>query len=437
MRKLLAIFLLTPLLASAAHFDIIDHPQFPNGGSYLDAGVPLGEFQAQTHWGVTRGAEQPITHTHIQCKDLPLYAHVTQPFDIQCRVTLFQYNAEATIVNSITAQWQSTGTAAGWAAPTKKVSVTPDPNGAVNSEWVTITLDPATSKRSGFMWFRIGASARFNIEPNFVVAAAIKIPVWITNGASDSGAVASDWHPKSSGIGNHFNDNAQPKQQQHAFQYSFNELESHWPILPINAPWIVTVKTGRAERAFENCSVEDHSSSVRLDPALHAGNPGQYISTFSGVSPDPRWSFHTVALDPAELSEGVHKMMAEATTISRPSTCTPPPPPFQDEPNMEQAGIMLASFVVGEFTPPPPTQCDDGVDNDGDGLIDLNDPGCDDAADDDETDPPPVQYHERICVRAPGSATTNPNGTWNSGLQPDGTCWGDEVQYDKTRENQF
>lgn len=40
--------------------------------------------------------------------------------------------------------------------------------------------------------------------------------------------------------------------------------------------------------------------------------------------------------------------------------------------------------------PPPTTQCNDGVDNDGDTLIDYpNDPGCSSASDDDETDAPP------------------------------------------------
>ncbi|HED36464.1 MAG TPA: DUF4038 domain-containing protein [Gammaproteobacteria bacterium] len=36
---------------------------------------------------------------------------------------------------------------------------------------------------------------------------------------------------------------------------------------------------------------------------------------------------------------------------------------------------------------PPAAQCADGLDNDSDGLIDLADPGCDNAADNDETDP--------------------------------------------------
>jgi len=40
-------------------------------------------------------------------------------------------------------------------------------------------------------------------------------------------------------------------------------------------------------------------------------------------------------------------------------------------------------------TPPPPTACADGVDNDGDTLIDMSDPGCTGSADTDEADSPP------------------------------------------------
>jgi hypothetical protein len=41
--------------------------------------------------------------------------------------------------------------------------------------------------------------------------------------------------------------------------------------------------------------------------------------------------------------------------------------------------------------PPPPARCADGVDNDGDGAVDLADPGCTGSADDDEANvlPPP------------------------------------------------
>jgi hypothetical protein len=43
----------------------------------------------------------------------------------------------------------------------------------------------------------------------------------------------------------------------------------------------------------------------------------------------------------------------------------------------------------GSGTPPhPKPACSNGVDDDGDGLIDSLDPGCDSADDNDETDPP-------------------------------------------------
>lgn len=47
--------------------------------------------------------------------------------------------------------------------------------------------------------------------------------------------------------------------------------------------------------------------------------------------------------------------------------------------------VVLNRFTIP--TPPPPsvTQCNDGEDNDGDELVDLNDPGCVDANDNDET----------------------------------------------------
>ena len=46
--------------------------------------------------------------------------------------------------------------------------------------------------------------------------------------------------------------------------------------------------------------------------------------------------------------------------------------------------------VVFDRVGPSVAICNDGLDNDGDGLIDLNDPGCADVNDNDETDPPPT-----------------------------------------------
>jgi hypothetical protein len=46
-----------------------------------------------------------------------------------------------------------------------------------------------------------------------------------------------------------------------------------------------------------------------------------------------------------------------------------------------EAEIPGSGFAAVEINLPLPAQCGDGVDNDGDGLVDLHDPGCQDVAD--------------------------------------------------------
>lgn len=50
-------------------------------------------------------------------------------------------------------------------------------------------------------------------------------------------------------------------------------------------------------------------------------------------------------------------------------------------------GFIAANPQIVGAVPPP--QCSDGIDNDGDGRIDMNDRGCESPGDDDESDPPP------------------------------------------------
>jgi hypothetical protein len=59
--------------------------------------------------------------------------------------------------------------------------------------------------------------------------------------------------------------------------------------------------------------------------------------------------------------------------------------------------------------PPPPARCANGLDDDGDGLVDLADPGCDSSADDDESNPAPP----------PPPPPAKPRFTWtkSSGVQ--------------------
>ena len=55
-----------------------------------------------------------------------------------------------------------------------------------------------------------------------------------------------------------------------------------------------------------------------------------------------------------------------------------------------RASSTVTATVSNATTPPPlPAQCADGIDNDGDGLIDMADPGCTSPSDNDETDPAP------------------------------------------------
>ncbi len=51
--------------------------------------------------------------------------------------------------------------------------------------------------------------------------------------------------------------------------------------------------------------------------------------------------------------------------------------------------VAGTTFNVPAYTSPP--QCSDGADNDGDLLVDMNDAGCSNAGDNDETDPLPMQ----------------------------------------------
>ena len=51
-----------------------------------------------------------------------------------------------------------------------------------------------------------------------------------------------------------------------------------------------------------------------------------------------------------------------------------------------------AAVVDGSIS----TQCADSIDNDDDGLVDLNDPGCANAADDDESDDPVSSAHDAV-----------------------------------------
>jgi hypothetical protein len=109
-----------------------------------------------------------------------------------------------------------------------------------------------------------------------------------------------------------------------------------------------------------------------------------------------------------------------------PSVPPPPPPPKQCEDGVDNDGdgkVDLADPGCAAPTdddesddpppPPPPAQCEDGVDNDGDGKVDLADPGCASATDDNESDdppPPPPNALPTVVLTSPadGARFTSP-----------------------------
>jgi hypothetical protein len=72
-----------------------------------------------------------------------------------------------------------------------------------------------------------------------------------------------------------------------------------------------------------------------------------------------------------------------------------PIPTAVPTPSTSATGLPSSSPVPSDTETPTPTptetpippQCSDGIDNDGDSLIDMADPGCADPTDNDETDP--------------------------------------------------
>ena len=66
---------------------------------------------------------------------------------------------------------------------------------------------------------------------------------------------------------------------------------------------------------------------------------------------------------------------------------------------MKTSQIAAASLTLSGSGSTTPAACSDGIDNDNDGLIDLADPGCSSAQDNDEFNeatPPPAACNDGI-----------------------------------------
>jgi hypothetical protein len=140
--------------------------------------------------------------------------------------------------------------------------------------------------------------------------------------------------------------------------------------------------------AVSSGEVDDGSSSDLATPSTEEPEAtvlGEVIeaTTLPDAPPASAVAFTTTSEVDEEEDDGDDDdgTPAPPPTIGSPTSATPPPtigPP---------TSIVRPPTTTTTAQPQP--ACSDGVDNDDDGKVDMGeDPGCDDPADGDETDPP-------------------------------------------------
>jgi hypothetical protein len=122
---------------------------------------------------------------------------------------------------------------------------------------------------------------------------------------------------------------------------------------------------------------DDFKSGVTLPDA------GWHVATIERKSSSVRYLLdgNVVGTSTSNLpQQAMHWVLQSETKVESTS-----PPPSSATTNIAIDWVTVDK--PGTTPPPPPKQCADGKDNDGDGKIDLADPGCSGSTDDDETDP--------------------------------------------------
>jgi len=139
-----------------------------------------------------------------------------------------------------------------------------------------------------------------------------------------------------------------------------------FPRQPVSGTWCPPIRIGRGYSG----DVPQERSRVVVDPNFHAGDPGRTYLDVAGAFRG------TVCIDTTQLVDGAHKLVIIAYSSAT----------FAGQ----LWGVFVVPFTVangGSPPPPPPpplAQCADGLDNDGDGKVDLSDKQCRNASDNDE-----------------------------------------------------
>ncbi len=212
--------------------------------------------------------------------------------------------------------------------------------------------------------------------------------------------------------------------------------------------WVVDPATARfiqlcqRDIAGPNCDTADafnepgdeHEFTARVTDAQGnpvANVPVEFRETGSGVFVPGETNTTTVNTDANGLArailtsdeEGESSVVAEISPSDSTGSFRGP---GVDDDECEQpsgqdgepaAGNCVSQALIKRWQPEPPTPlCDDGEDNDGDQLVDMEDPGCnapEDGSEDpfNQADPTRVRHERRISVRF-----TDGTGARNNGL---------------------
>jgi hypothetical protein len=163
---------------------------------------------------------------------------------------------------------------------------------------------------------------------------------------------------------------------------------------------------------------------------IACGNPGGGIPT----------GFNTIAIARADSPGGPWKvqdnfLMPEAQGTNPTGQCGRDMPAWQFHDSRykviltqpDRSGLQRITLNNSYIAPPPPppTACNDGVDNDSDGRVDMADPGCSSPSDTDEWNPP--ANTDRLGPGDqlnPGEQLRSADGRWCLVMQGDGNLVG-------------
>lgn len=163
-----------------------------------------------------------------------------------------------------------------------------------------------------------------------------------------------------------------------------------------NAPLVLLTvlrQDGTFTRHVFGTVADDHTRPTLV---TDKENQNVYVFASAPVSPGGTIYYKKAPLNAPNFPEGRGTPFMKSSTDTTINNVT-----STKQPATSASGILaIASDDTSNFylhntidlTPAPDTQCSDGIDNDGDGRIDFgtgpnNDPGCQSATDDDETDP--------------------------------------------------